>query len=547
MKFILLASILISGILNLIMGVVIIAGSKERSKSLPFALFSFSTFLLALSYYFIHNSEFPASVRFSYSLGALIPTFLLAWIYQYSSNNPRKWTAILIYIIGALFVLLPFVDGLVLTNIQKNAFLGFVEQRGVLFPLYSSFFIVAYLTVLAKLIQLSVSTDIENRKRHRIILAGFSLYGGLGILFGLVLPFLGYEQFTDLDATSSIIFVGFTSYAILHYRWMNIKVVAAEILSALIAGMTLLEVFMVETTAQRIYKTGVFAVVSTLSALMVRSIIREAKRKEELQGLFDKLTVDNEELQKISTAKTDFISMATHQMRTPLTTAKGFLSLFMDGTFGELSPKQKETFQILERNNNRMATLIEDLLNVSKIESGHMEFKFSKCHIENICQEVIDGLTLKAKDRNLFLKYETPPEPLPELLIDGPKVREVISNLVDNAVKYTPSGGVTVKIETRSKSKGETSDQVRITVTDTGIGIPDTELPYLFAKFSRGKNLSRLNAGGTGLGLYVAKTMIENNKGKIWAESDGDGKGSRFIVEIPIEQEEKLAIRGGSG
>ena len=549
MNIILLGSILISGILNLIMGVVIIAGSKEKHKSLPFALFSFATFLVSLSYYFIHNSEFPVSVRLSYSLGALIPTFLLAWIYQYSSKHPRQWKAVLIYAIGGVFVLLPFVDGLLISSIHKSATLGFIEERGSLFPLYVGFFIAVYGIVLIRLIQLSRSTDIANRKRNRIILAGFSLYGGLGILFGQILPSLGYEQFTDLDVPSTIIFVGFTSYAIVHYRWMNIKVIATEILASLISGMALLDVFLAATFAQRIYKSASFVVVAVLSTFMVRSVIHEVRRKEELQGLYDKLAVANDKLRELDTAKTDFLSMASHQLRTPLTAAKGYLSLFLEGDYGEISPKQKDTLNKLYANNDRMAQLIEDLLNITRIESGRMEFNFSKCHIEDICREVVDSLMLKAKGLDLYLNYEPPKEPLPELMIDGPKVREVISNVVDNAVKYTPSGGVTVKVVVRPKVKDEISDYVRVTVTDTGIGIPATELPYLFAKFSRGKDLTRLNTGGTGLGLYVAKNMIENNGGKIWVESDGEGKGSKFIVEIPVEQTEKRqkSIWGGSG
>jgi signal transduction histidine kinase len=549
MNIIFLGSILVSGILNLIMGIVIIFGSKEKRKSLPFALFSFATFLVALSYYFIHNSEFPVSVRISYSLGALVPTFLLAWIHQYASKHPQRWKDILIYAAGGIFFLLPFMDDLVVSSIHKDATLGFIEDKGILFPLYAGFFIAAYGIVLFKLIRLSLATGIENRKRNRIILTGFFLYGGLGIIFGLILPYFGYEQFTDLDVPSTIIFVGFTSYAIVHYRWMSIKVIAVEILAALVSGMALLEVFLVETPEQRIYKSVAFVIVAVLSTFMVRSVINEVNRKEELQRLSNKLALANDRLRKLDTAKTDFLSMASHQMRTPITTAKGYLSLLMDGDFGVVSDKQLDTLKRLYANNDRMSQLIEDLLNVSRIESGRLEFNFEERHIEDLCREVVDSLTMKAKDRNLYLNYVTPRTPLPELMIDGPKVREVISNIVDNAVKYTPSGGVTVKVEVRPKDKGDRSDYVRVSVTDTGIGIPETELPYLFAKFSRGKDLSRLNTGGTGLGLYVAKNMIENNGGKIWVESAGEGKGSQFIVELPVEQTEKRAksIWGGSG
>ena len=113
-------------------------------------------------------------------------------------------------------------------------------------------------------------------------------------------------------------------------------------------------------------------------------------------------------------------------------------------------------------------------------------------------------------------------------------MREVISNLVDNAVKYTEKGGVTLKVEKIDKIKAKEKDKIRITVSDTGIGIPKDEMPYLFTKFSRGKDVKRLNTGGTGLGLYVGKNMIEGNGGTIWVESPGAGQGSRFVVEMEV-------------
>ncbi len=114
------------------------------------------------------------------------------------------------------------------------------------------------------------------------------------------------------------------------------------------------------------------------------------------------------------------------------------------------------------------------------------------------------------------------------MVVDGEKLKEVISNLVDNAIKYTPEGGLTLGVS-------EENNHVNITVTDTGIGIPPGEIPYLFAKFSRGKEINRLNTGGTGLGLYVGKSIVEANHGTIRAESEGEGKGSRFVVELPVE------------
>jgi two-component system, OmpR family, phosphate regulon sensor histidine kinase PhoR len=229
----------------------------------------------------------------------------------------------------------------------------------------------------------------------------------------------------------------------------------------------------------------------------------------------------------------------------------------LEGSYGQVVSKQQDVLNKVYTANERLVQLVEDLLNISRMESGRMEFKFAPWDISSICQEVMDTFMPRAKNDNKYLEYKKPETPLPEIMIDGVKVREVLSNMVDNALKYTPKGGVTLKVEQADASRytpnknGDVEDKpivgpvIRVTVSDTGIGIPVTELPYLFAKFSRGKDISRLNTGGTGLGLYVGRSMIENNGGKIWAESGGQGQGSRFIIEIPMHQSAELMERWG--
>jgi len=532
MEVALIVSILVSGILNLIMGVLIILGAADRKKSLPFALFSFATFLVALSYYAIHKIDYADSVRWSYAFGVLIPTFLLAWVYNYSSGSANVWKKASIYFIGFAFFVSPFVGGLLIAGINKDPQLGFIETTGPLYPVYIAYYLIVYGIVLISLLEVYRKQP-EEKKQTRLILTGFAIYGALGLLFGLILPFFGYDRLTDLDISSTVIFVGFTTYAIVEYKWMNIKVIAVELLSALIMGTALFEIFFANTLYQRIYKSVMFLIFATLSTLMVRGIITEVKRKEQLQLMSDKLAQANDKLRKLDNAKSDFISIASHQLKTPLTAVKGYISLALEGAYGVIEPKLHDVLSKVYDSSERTVGLVEDLLNMSRIESGRMEFTFAKWKLEDICQEVIDTLAIKAKEHGLSLEYIRPNAALPEVMIDGAKIREVVSNLVDNAIKYTPKGLVRLKLE-------QLGDNIRVTVSDTGVGVPQSELPYLFAKFSRGKDTSRLNTGGTGLGLYVGKQMIENNGGKIWAESDGEGNGSRFIVEIPMVQSEEL-------
>jgi signal transduction histidine kinase len=271
------------------------------------------------------------------------------------------------------------------------------------------------------------------------------------------------------------------------------------------------------------------------------------ERKNQLQKISDSLAIANDQLKLLDNAKTEFVSMASHQLRTPPTPIKGYSSMLLEGSYGELNEGQRKAVENIYNANNQQIAFVEDLLSVSRIESGSMKFEFKKQQIGDLCQEVINNLALKASDKNLYLDYNVIAGPLPELTIDAAKIREVISNLVDNAVKYTIKGGVTLTTELCAK-KQETCLSVphlRVTVSDTGIGVPAEEIPYLFQKFSRGKDTTRLNTGGTGLGLYVVKMITEANGGKVWIESPGANRGTKFILELPLEQEKETLEKHG--
>ncbi len=351
------------------------------------------------------------------------------------------------------------------------------------------------------------------------------------------LIFSNYEiEFYGLFAIT--VFMGFLAYMIVKFKAFNIKLLGAQALVIAFVALIGSELFFAENVTNKILILVTLAIAIGFGYFLIKSVKNEVKRKEELQLMSDQLAKANDQLRKLDNAKSDFISIASHQLRTPLTSIKGYISLLVEGSYGKVTQTQQETLNKVYQSNERLINLVEDLLNVSRIESGRMEFDFASCQLADLCQEVVDGFAIRAKNSKLYLDYKKPAVPLPEVMIDAGKVREVISNLTDNALKYTPKGGVAVKLEQKEAN-------LRITISDTGIGIPVTELPYLFSKFSRGKDVGRLNVSGTGLGLYVGKSMIEANGGQIWAESEGEGKGSRFIIELPVQQSEKILAQWG--
>jgi len=215
------------------------------------------------------------------------------------------------------------------------------------------------------------------------------------------------------------------------------------------------------------------------------------QRKEELQYMANKLAEANDKLRKLDNAKSEFISIASHQLRTPLTAIKGFISLLNEGAYGDLNPKQADVLKKVYISNERLIALVEDLLNISRIESGRMEFRFDSCQLADLCEELVDTFAFKAKDANLYLDFKKPEDVLPEAFIDRDKVREVLSNLIDNAIKYTPKGGVSVRLErlfpqeSKIENIGE-KGSIKITVADTGIGVSAEENTLsIFQVFSR--------------------------------------------------------------
>ncbi len=262
----------------------------------------------------------------------------------------------------------------------------------------------------------------------------------------------------------------------------------------------------------------------------------------ELKDMNEKLVTAYEKLHQLDRAKTEFISIASHQLRTPLTSIKGFISLLLDGTYGRIPKVTRDVLEKVFISNERLIKLVEDLLNISRIESGKLVFRFEKNDITKLAKDVVDSFELAAKNKKLKLEYRAPKKKIPAIYFDNDKMREVISNLVDNSIKYTKKGTVGVTVE-------ELDNQVRVIVSDSGMGIAKEEIRYIFEKFQRGKDSSTTHTEGVGLGLYVCEKIINSHNGKIWAESDGLEKGSRFIIGLNIDfiPEDSLKVIGKEG
>jgi signal transduction histidine kinase len=334
-----------------------------------------------------------------------------------------------------------------------------------------------------------------------------------------------------------VVFMAFLAYLIVKFKAFNIKLLSTQ---ALVFALIIFigSLFLVQDMFTiRIITAITLALTIIAGWQLVRSVKLEVQRKEELESLSNQLAMANDKLHQLDKAKSEFISIASHQLRTPLTAIKGFVSLLLEGTYGEVAQTQRQALEKVYISNERLVQLVEDLLNVSRMEAGRMEFDFQEASIEDLIQEAVDTLELSAHQKDLYLHWQKPADTLPKLKIDITKIKEVISNMIDNAIKYTQRGGITVKVEKGSfyhHSDKEQKNVVRVIVSDTGIGMEKADIDMIFNKFQRGREVSHYHTDGTGLGMYIGKKVVEAHQGSIWAESEGKSKGSKFILELPI-------------
>lgn len=315
------------------------------------------------------------------------------------------------------------------------------------------------------------------------------------------------------------IFIGLLSYMIVRFKAFNVKLFGAQALVFAIIFLVGSEFFFITSVMNRTLVTITFVLVCIGGYLLIKSVKREIEAKEGLAKA-------NARLVELDKQKTEFISFATHQLRSPLTAIKGNTSLILEGDVGPISEPLRNVTQTIYTSVKTMINVVEDYLNVSRIELGTMKYAMTELDFAALVKEVANEQKPNIDAKGLALNVSIDEGQTYKIKADVDKFKQVIMNTVDNSVKYTPKGTLTI---TLSKNAGK----IRLQIKDTGVGIRPDVLPKLFQKFTRAPNASEANIHGTGLGLFIAKEIMVAHGGRIWAESAGEGKGSQFYVELP--------------
>lgn len=444
--------------------------------------------------------------------------------------------------VGGLVLLLPTVVwtflGLTLTGYDANTCEALEHETLTLYPyVVEGVFLIA-VAVLA-ITRYRKATD--KVLKAEIVLAGTGVALFLGFFF---LSTLGVNVLVNATAVEFAynfeiyglfgmpILLGFLGYLIVRYHAFNLKVFAAQALVVALLALIAAEFAFVSSTANRVLVAVTLALTALAGVVLIRSVAREIKQRERIEALAQDLQASNGQL-------SEFMSLATHEIRNPATFIKGVAANILDGDMGAVTPTIRDAVQKIYVRAGDLLNLASQYLDKSKLELNQLTYTFTAFDLCQLVRDLAREFEPAAEQRGITVTAKLDAAQSCMVEADQGKLKEVIGNLIDNAIKYTPKGSVTVLVVC-----GEGTATVKI--TDTGVGMPAEIVPHLFQKFSRA-DAQRMNLLGTGLGLYLAMVFIDAHHGRIWVESAGKDRGSTFFVEIPLTQPAAAAQANSAG
>jgi signal transduction histidine kinase len=367
------------------------------------------------------------------------------------------------------------------------------------------------------------------RTQLLVIATSVIVVGICGMLFNLLLPSPLFENFQYIwtGPLFTFAFAVVITYAIFRYKLFNPRAAISELLVFALALVLFVRVLLAGSFGERWLDTSVLAAASVLGAFLIGSVNREIRQRELIE-------TQKEAIERASAEKSEFMSFASHEIRNPVTAIRGYASLMLEDNMGALDPSVRETAGKISTLSEDVLALISQYLAKSKAELGRIGYEVTVFDLAATARVIADSMRLQAERKGLTLRVSGREGIELPVRADLSKTKEVIRNLIDNAIKYTAAGSITVSI-------GRHGVTARLRVTDTGIGIAAEVIPRLFAKFSRADSRGE-NPAGSGIGLYLAKAFIEAQGGTIRAESPGEGNGSTFTIELPLADYQQSSL-----
>lgn len=483
----------------------------------------------------------------------LLPIWWLKFAYEFLEIVSNKRILIWAYVAGGLVWVLNFIDlyipGIFVVSMESKLAFGYYPTAGLGYYLFSLYFvsIIFYsLSLIYK--ELKKNSGIRARQIKFVLTAAALGFIGGGMTF---LPTLNI-LISPIGVIFFSIYPAIIAYAILKHQLFSLKLILVELAVLLLNMFLLFNVFTSQSTMSFVLNISISAFVLVFSIFLLRGIYKDIRDRERIEELAKEMATTNEKLHILEQQKTEFVSIASHQLRTPLTVIKGYASMILEGTFGAVAEPVHGAMDKLYKSSERIVALVEDLLTVSRLEQGRGALHFQTVDLVRVVQMVTMEMDENIKKSNLDFSFIVEEGGEFPASIDEKKFKQVVKHILDNAIEYTPAPGkVRIAI-----NEDDIADKIRLSISDTGIGMNPEQIKTIFERFnlkireqttSNEQQTTGEDAGAKaeeareetpsqrtpGIGLYIAQEIIEAHHGTLHIASAGMNEGTTVIVELP--------------
>lgn len=573
----------------LILGIMVVSRASKTRANYIFFVFIISIVLWLLVNFLLRFNFLGQSTFYILEFSFSVPALMIFLLFLFSAEFPNRLIKSFKFVYAFALVPLIYIFYLAHTDAIVTGF----ERQGtivsaqygwgfILFAIYT----IVYLLLTFTMIYLQYKTSSEEVRRQVFFLfIGILVSGIVAVVADLAVPLIfNTNVLANFDSLGIIFLVIFTTYAILKHHLLDIKVILVETATILVSLAILAQTLLSQGFWEGFVNAIILLLVVYGGYLITKSVQNEIRQKEELQILSKQLEQANTHLKELDAMKTEFVSLASHELLTPVSAIEGYLSMLLDEKMARVDdPKAKKYLDNVYLSAKRLARLIADMLNISRIEEGRLSVEKSDVNVGDMINQVIDEIRFKAEERKQKIVFDNlqpstvdraPSVNSQQSTVnnymtygDPDKIKEIIINIIGNSIKYSMNPGtVTITVQKVPRQMVDSTwarieadiknrplddqeaiksavnphyrelvgdEQLMISVKDQGVGIPREELPRLFKKFHRVGNYSTQESQGTGLGLYISRALVELQHGRIWADSEGEGKGSTFTFTMP--------------
>lgn len=531
------ALLIIVVLLNLALGIGVLVRNPSEKSNIGFFFITLSISVWALGDALLYAVQATGASAYAIALiiyagAGMIPLsfFYFTLMFDDRSEKASRWGLVLCGLGVLALAALLSVPHFVIESVN-----GIGSQQPVVFSsgyvFYAVFIVLFFLFGFYQLLQKTLRRTGLFRKQLLYVLVGSLVASLIGVVTNLILPWYGLFHIFWLGPVAAMLFTSAIFYAIVRYRLFNLKLIAVEAVIFILASLLIVNLILSQGVLGRLMAVGLLFLTFVLGYYLSHTIRKDVKQREHLRDLAKTISKTNEKLEVLDTQKTEFISLASHQLRTPLTAMTGYASMLIEGSFGALEGDVKTAVKEILEESQVLGRAVENLLVVSRIEQGRVQYNYGETGFRLLVRQIFESWFPLAQQQGVEMTFESQGASRYEVWGDEEKLKLTVTNIIENALQYTQDGYIRL---TLSQKKGK----LRLSISDTGRGMSPEELTRAFQNFKDNntdrRELQTQRGFKADMGLYISKEFIKAHGGGIWCESPGRGKGSTFFIELPI-------------